>query len=396
MFITVVGGGNSTIIFACLAKRAGHQVAILTRRPREWNHEVSFNNEDAGYLDGVTRMEATIDIITSSPSECVPQADMIFLAGLPIHHNFEVLSKTISPHLDRQRRVLIGSICGYGGFHWVAGNALGSGKYVLFATQLIPWCCGTIEYGRVGVVYGAKRFVRVALETQADDCGVRPQVGDILRIKDIRPTDFIASTFWPNNPVIHPPILYGLFKHWDGHTPFNPDEVPHLIYAELSDDSANYMEILDSEIVRIVDKLKTHYPQNSYLQGNFQLQHCILENYGDQVKDPRTLASTVKTNAAYAFHKIPYEQLSNGKLLPILKHKFFETDLPYGLCVFKDIAVMMGIATPLLDDIILWNQSLINKEYLVNGKISGKDASQCVLPSAMGLDLETLTEGFRR
>ena len=29
-------------------------------------------------------------------------------------------------------------------------------------------------------------------------------------------TDFLASSLWPNNPSLHPPILYGLFKDWDG------------------------------------------------------------------------------------------------------------------------------------------------------------------------------------
>jgi hypothetical protein len=33
----------------------------------------------------------------------------------------------------------------------------------------------------------------------------------ILR-QNLKDTDFLASTLWPNNPSLHPPILYGLFK----------------------------------------------------------------------------------------------------------------------------------------------------------------------------------------
>ena len=29
-------------------------------------------------------------------------------------------------------------------------------------------------------------------------------------------TDFLASSLWPNNPSLHPPILYGLFKERGG------------------------------------------------------------------------------------------------------------------------------------------------------------------------------------
>ena len=47
--------------------------------------------------------------------------------------------------------------------------------------------------------------------------------------------------------------------------------------------------------------------------------------------------------------------------------------------------------TPLMDKIIRWNQGLINKEYLTDsGKIDGKDAGECVLPSALGLSKESL------
>jgi len=43
----VVGGGNSTPIFAALAKQAGYRVAILTRRPADWTADVGFVNEGA-------------------------------------------------------------------------------------------------------------------------------------------------------------------------------------------------------------------------------------------------------------------------------------------------------------------------------------------------------------
>ena len=43
------------------------------------------------------------------------------------------------------------------------------------------------------------------------------------------------------------------------------------------------------------------------------------------------------TNKAFGKHKIPYTQVAGG-VVPTLAHKFFETDLPFGLCTFVDIA----------------------------------------------------------
>jgi len=164
LFITIIGGGNSTPIFACLAKNAGHKVAVLTRKPEKWSTTVGFSNEDTGYLDGKEEHECELDIVTADPAKCIPQSDMIFIAGLPIHHNPAVLKDMVSPHIDREKKVMVGTICAYGGFNWVAADNLGKGNYVIFGSQLIPWCCGTKEYGKKGVVYGAKRMLRVATE----------------------------------------------------------------------------------------------------------------------------------------------------------------------------------------------------------------------------------------
>ena len=173
----VVGGGNSTPIFAALAKQAGYRVAILTRRPADWTTDVGFVNEgaslvddaraltvpkDPAYANGQSEFRAVVDIVTSDASKCIPQSDIIFLAGVPIHHNESILA-ALAKYVSKEKTVHIGSICAYGGFNWVASRALGPGKYNLFGTQLIPWTCGTIAYGKTGVVYGAKRMLRIAV-----------------------------------------------------------------------------------------------------------------------------------------------------------------------------------------------------------------------------------------
>lgn len=109
MYITVVGGGNSTPIFAALAKLAGHEVAILTRRPSDWSETVGFVNEDKDYCGGKEKVEAKVDLITSDPATCIPQSKMIFIAGLPIHFNEEMLTK-LAPHINRENGVFIGTI----------------------------------------------------------------------------------------------------------------------------------------------------------------------------------------------------------------------------------------------------------------------------------------------
>jgi len=390
MYITVIGGGNSSYCFSVLAATAGHTVALLTRKPIDWKNPIEVINDDLAYISA-DRLEARLHVITNDYAEVIPKSDMIIIAGVPIHHNPQILQK-LKPLLATNRKVFIGTICAYGGFNWVAKRILGPGSYSLFGTQLIPWTCGTVEYGKSGRIIGAKRLLRIATESGMDIDGVKAALNPILRM-DLQDTDFLASTLWPNNPSLHPPILYGLFKDWDGKTPYDPKTLPVRIYADLTQGSANSVVQLDEELVRIVASLAKIYPNNPHLQKDFSLKACIIENYEEQVVDKSDTVSCVKTNIGFAKHYLPYQQVTGG-IVPILDHKFFITDLPFGLVTFKDISLMANIETPVIDSIILWNQKLINKEYLVEatGKLDGRDIHECVCPSKMGFDLKTLND----
>ena len=136
LYVTVIGGGNSTPIFAALAKTAGYSVAILTRRPSDWAPEIGFVNEDAGYIDGAKEMHVKVDLVTSDPALCIPQSDMIFLAGIPVHHNENILREKVAPHLNRKKVVHIGSIC----------------AYVFCASHFVCVCVGVCELIRTKII----------------------------------------------------------------------------------------------------------------------------------------------------------------------------------------------------------------------------------------------------
>jgi len=303
--------------------------------------------------------------------------------------------RRIRPHMNMAKKVFVGSICAYGGFNWVAAEALGPGAYSLFGTQLIPWCCGTKEYGRTGLVIGAKRLLRIATEGGVDADGVKVHLAKILKMPFLTDTDFIASTLWPNNPSLHPPILYGLFKDWDGKAAYDPATLPVAIYADLRTDSAKAIVDLDRELSAIVAALSKVLPHNEHLKCDFSMWHCVNENYEEQITCKWDAVSSILTNKAFAKHKIPYTQVDGG-VVPTLAHKFFETDLPFGLCTFKDIALLVGLEVPMIDALIRWNQSLIDKEYITaSGRIDGKHACECVLPSRYGLTAKTIEYGNR-
>lgn len=262
-------------------------------------------------------------------------------------------------------------------------------------TQLIPWTCGTKEYGKTGLVFGAKRLLRIATEDGKDSHDVKSHLKAILKMPFLTDTDFIACCLWPNNPSLHPPILIGLFEDWDGKTPYDPEKLPLYIYKDLRTKSAEFIVALDKELCALVKELSKKHPENANLRLDYSMKTCIMENYKEQVLNAWDTVSCVSSCVAFGKHKIPYTQVEGG-VVPTLKHKFFETDLTHGLTTWKDMAAMVGMKTPTIDRIIYWNQRLNNKEYLLpDGTLNGKDIDECVIPSRIGVTLETLTQGNR-
>ena len=55
----------------------------------------------------MSKMEGKPELITSDPALCIPQSDIIFIAGVPIHHNPALLQQ-MKPHLPTDKKVYAG------------------------------------------------------------------------------------------------------------------------------------------------------------------------------------------------------------------------------------------------------------------------------------------------
>lgn len=81
--------------------------------------------------------------------------------------------------------------------------------------------------------------------------------GDAARLMEVLfgiPTvplpNFLCLTLTPSNQIIHPGRMLGVFKDWDGKTPYDPKKIP-LLYEDMDDISADLMQELDDEIQAI-------------------------------------------------------------------------------------------------------------------------------------------------
>ena len=57
---------------------------------------------------------------------------------------------------------------------------------------------------------------------------------------------------WPNNPLFHPTVLWGLFEDWDMKSSFKVDDLPVRIYGDVTRKSASAIQSMDDEMQLIV------------------------------------------------------------------------------------------------------------------------------------------------
>jgi len=115
--------------------------------------------------------------------------------------------------------------------------------------------------------------------------------------------------------------------------------------------------------------------------------------YGDDIGDMTSTATMLRTNKGYRGLTHPMREVqSNGKTkyLPNFRYRYFSEDIPMGLVVTKGIAELANVPTPHMDEVITWCSKVMGKEYLVDGKLKGKDLRDTRCPQRYGFtDLDT-------
>ena len=72
------------------------------------------------------------------------------------------------------------------------------------------------------------------------------------------------------------------------------------------------------------------------------------------------MKTVFNTNQGYKTCKFPVIKKGNGVVLN-LKCRFFTEDIPYGLCILKDLARLFKVSTPMIDAMIEYHQKFMDK-----------------------------------
>jgi hypothetical protein len=330
--------------------------------------------------------------ISEDTAEVATGADVVILAIPSFTH--ELYLKALKPHL--KQGVILGAMPGEGGFDLCARHILGDdfvSASTLFALETLPWACRIIEYGKSVEVLGTKKEIDVVI-TPKQGGSIEPVLQLLQKLVGRLPImapacNFLAVTLMNINSVWHPTISYGFYRNKDVTTPF--DEPP-LFYQGADEYTGEKLAKVSDEVLEVKRVLLEKYPGLD-LSSVHHVREWMLRSYGDDIGDKSSIYKMLLTNKGYHGLTHPVVEIDTPegkKFLPNFKYRYFTEDVPCGLVVTRGIAELAGVPTPNLDDVIIWCQEQMGKEYLVNGELCGKDIASTRSPQHYGCkDLDT-------
>mmetsp|Transcript_179587 Transcript_179587/g.436962 ORF Transcript_179587/g.436962 Transcript_179587/m.436962 type:complete len:372 (-) Transcript_179587:23-1138(-) len=356
-----------------------HILTVFSDEAERWNKKmqetgtftVTRTHED----DSKSTVEAKPSLVTKDPAQAVPGSEIIFLPLPAFAH--EGYLKEIAPHVS-PGAIVVG-MPSYPGFRWLVREALGNRADAVrvVGTDTLPWAARLTEYGASAEILGTKRQILM--------CGGDAETLEKVQacfgpLPKLTPGSGLTVDLAGPNPIGHGAIMYSTWHVWDG-APV--DEVP-LLYHGVDELSASIMEAMSAEVLRARDAIAKARP-DLVLGDVKSIQDWLIASYPRQIQDPSTLRSCLLTNTAFSGLRHPMKKTEDGKFVPDFGYRYFTEDLPMGLVPLRGIAELVGVETPVMDKVIIWMQEKCGKEFLLGGRLVGRDVGETRAPIRFGI-----------
>ncbi|KAF1329785.1 Octopine dehydrogenase, partial [Globisporangium splendens] len=386
--VTICGGGNGAHVAAAYLASKGVAVQVLTRQPEKWGDEIEVTTQGSSWESKGT-IVGKLQLVSKHAKNVIPQSDVVIVAA-PANAHPDILA-SVAPYL--KKGVALGALFAQGGFDWAAKKALGdklADVELLFGLQNIPWICKAYEYGHKARIIGPKKCLYVAcypVERKKDAAKLMQALFDI-------PCDTVANflnlTLTPSNQIIHPARYYAIFRDWDGKRTYTIEELEKrrgmTLYADFDEFSAEQLSMLDNELQQVKYALLQRFPALD-LSDILPMGDRVVKQYGEDVADRSSLRQIFMTNLGYAGCATPLTEVAKDQYHPAVNSRLFWEDIPYGLCILKNMAEMLGnFPTPRIDFMIRWHQQYMGVTFLnADGQLNPQELWRTGAPNKYGI-----------
>merc|ERR1712039_360928 len=118
--------------------------------------------------------------------------------------------------------------------------------------------------------------------------------------------------------------------------------------------------------------------------GKEYIKPYIEAIYKGQIPDTSTLSKCFNTNDGFKGFRCPMKAVEGG-FAPDFENRYFTEDIPEGVAMYKGIADLAGVETPVIDEIVCFFQKFMGKEYIKDGKLAGANVAETKSPQAYGI-----------
>ena len=382
--ITICGGGN-----------AAHAMIPIIRNhfSGQLNLFLPFGDEAAYFeklIEGKRFITATIgdkklygrpDKVSKFAKEVCKEADLI-LIPLPAFAHEQTLLQIV-PFLKEE--AIIGAIPARSGFEYAALKILKDNhkeKVKIFGMQTLPWACRIKEYAASVNILGKKKSVGMAAFPHKITPELASFLSQVLDLKIDPLPNMLTLTLANVGQIIHPGIMYGLFKGKEQIT-YQKETIP-LFYQGVTREIAKTLKAMSDEILVLTEKIKA-LDKNVNLDHVLALKDWLIYSYESSIADKSSLQSCFVANSAYQGLRAPMKKINNDYFLPDFQARYLTEDVPFGLIVIKSIAQLAEVETPVIDEIILTISQWMGKEYIRGGFLGGKDIKDTRIPQNYGM-----------
>merc|ERR1711953_311056 len=330
--------------------------------------------------ENIKEFKAKPDKISKDPAEVVPHADVI-IAALPSFAMANVC-KGVKPHL--KKGAILYMMPGQGGGDFVAKEILSdeikNGTVTVAGIIPMPLNCRISEWGKRVELAALKSVYDLASVPSAKAPLAAAVLAKLLDRKVNVIGNFVGIHLHASNPNIHPGRLYGLWKNYKSGTvyPENP-----LFYETWDDESSKWVQAISDERTAVWKAICKQYPSAGEPNQVPAIKPYIESIYAGQIGDTSTLSKCFNTNDGFKGFKCPMKQ-EGGAWVPDFANRYFTEDIPEGLCMYKGIADLAGVKTPVIDEILAFFQPFMGKEYLKEGTLSGANVTETKSPQRYG------------
>lgn len=371
MNISILGAGNiGSAMAAIISKHKENRIIVYTSRPQQWNEKIKYGDMTSDEIKISGRIYTTDNI-----EEAIRDADIVFIT-VPSFLRKDYISR-IEKFISAGCIVIF--VPGCGGIEFCCKKLLEKGCIVA-GTDRVPCVSRIKEYGKE-VRMEWKKSIRLATFKQKQTAKVCELVSEVLDLECVSLKNYLVVTLTPSNQIMHPVRLYSMFKDATANSKYK-SMIP--FYKEWDENTSRNLLECDRELQDICASLK-----------NINLEEVIPLSVHYESDTVEKMTQKIKSIKSFAKVESPMKMDKDGMYKIDLSSRYFQEDFSYGLCNIKSIALICGIQTDLIDDIILWYQKLSGKNYFGDGNWNGVDLRSTNIPQNYGIkSIEELNDFY--